>query len=159
MTRQYEIMVILDPSQSDEAIAKQIEKIESMVTSSEGGEILTTDKWGKKRLAYEISGKQFGYYIVWEVRCNSQLPSELDRTMRLDANVVRHMILHIPERVLKLKQREQDLKASLELRRKKIAEQSDENEIVDMLGDVDVSEYGEDELAEAEQAKASEGEE
>lgn len=157
MTRQYEMMVILDPAQADEVLAKQIEKIEEMITSSEGGEILNTDKWGKKRLAYEIDGKQFGYYIVFEYKAMSSLQAELDRMLRLDSNVVRHMILHIPERVLKLKEREEDLKASLELRRKKIAEQSDDNVVVDMLGtEGDDSEEVE---AEAETTEAGEKEE
>ena len=147
MIRQYEMMVILDPGQSDEDIAKQIEKIEEMITSSEGGEILTADKWGKKRLAYEIDGKQFGYYIVWEFHSDSQLPKDIDRALRLDANVVRHMILHIPERVLKLKEREEELKANLELRRKKIAEQSDDNVVVDMLGTEDLVETEGDDSA------------
>lgn len=150
MIRQYELMVILDPAQSDEAIAAQIEKIEGMITASEGGEILTTEKWGKKRLAYEIDGKQFGFYIVWEFKCDSQLPKDIDRALRLDANVVRFMNLHIAERVLKLKVREEDLKASLELRRKKIAEQSDDNVVVDMLGNEALVETEGDDSAEVE---------
>ena len=135
MTRRYEMMVILDPGQSEEVLAKQIEKLEEMIKASEGGEILNVDKWGKKRLAYEIDNKQFGYYIVFEFLCNTQLPKELDRSCRLDANIVRHMILSIPDRVLKLKEREEELKARLELRRKKIAEQSDDNVVVDMLSE------------------------
>lgn len=133
MLRRYETMIIFDPSLSDEDLVKQIEKIEGMITSSEGGEIINVDRWGKKRLAYEIKGKQFGLYVVFEYKADSALPKELDRACRLENNVVRHMILEIPDKVIKMKARELELKANLDRRRKDAAEAADDNQVVDML--------------------------
>lgn len=134
MIRRYELMVILDPNQSDEVIQEQIEKIEAVIKSSEGAEILNQDVWGKKRLAYEIQGRPFGYYVVFEFNMDASMTKELERHCRLDAMNLRHLLLVIPEKVLKLKEREKELKANLEERRRRMAEQAESTPVVDMLG-------------------------
>ena len=102
MTRRYEMMVILESSQSDEDLEKLVSKISDMVTSTEGGEMVNVDKWGKKRLAYEIKGKQFGYYVVYEFNAKPELITDFERNLRFDNNVVRHLILQIPPKVMKV---------------------------------------------------------
>lgn len=133
MTRRYEMMVILDSSQSEEDIDKMIAKIEESITSTDGGEMIQTDKWGKKRLAYEIKGKQFGFYVVFEFLMDPELINEFDRNLRFDNDVIRHMIIHISPKVVKLKEREKDLKVSLEDRRRRMADEAEEAPVVDML--------------------------
>ena len=117
MVRRYELMIILDPNQSDEAIKEQIDKIENLIKSTEGGEILNIDNWGKKRLAYEIQKRPFGVYVVYEFNMDSTGTTELERHCRLDALNLRHLLLHVPVKVLKLKESEKALKSSLEDRR------------------------------------------
>lgn len=135
MTRRYEMMVIIDSGQSDEEIEAQIAKLEEAITSSPGGEIINTDKWGKKRLAYEINSKQFGYYVVMEFMADTSLISDMDRNLRYDTSIVRHMILHISPKVVKLKAQEEELKVHLEDRRRRLAEESDEQPVVDLISD------------------------
>jgi small subunit ribosomal protein S6 len=135
MTRRYEMMVIIDSGQSDEDIEAQIAKLEETITSSPGGEIISTDKWGKKRLAYEIRGKQFGYYVVLEFMIDPNLISEMDRNLRYDTNIVRHLILHISPKVIKLKEQEQELRVHLEVRRRRLADEAVEQPVVDLISD------------------------
>jgi small subunit ribosomal protein S6 len=151
--RRYEMMVILDSSQSEDELDKQIKTIEEKITGSEGGEIINTDRWGKKRLAYEVKGRQFGYYVVFEFHAESGFIAELERHCRLDNNNVRHMVLEISPKVLKLKEREKELKANLEARRKAMAEQAEEAPVVDLISDED-EEQGKGEAGE--QAEAAE---
>ncbi len=133
MVRRYELMIILDPNQSDEVVQEQIDKIEALITGTEGGEILNIDNWGKKRLAYEIQGRPFGVYIVFDFNMDPTGSTELERHCRLDALNLRHLLLHIPVKVLKLKEKEKELKSSLEDRRRRMAEQSEDAPVVDML--------------------------
>ncbi|MCB2213640.1 30S ribosomal protein S6 [bacterium] len=149
MVRRYELMVILDPNQSDEVLQEQIGKIEALIKGTEGGEILNLDNWGKKRLAYEIQGRPFGVYVVFEFNMDTSGTTELERHCRLDALNLRHLLLVIPEKVLKLKEREKELKSSLEERRRKMAEQSEDAPVVDMLSSI-VKEETEPEEAEGE---------
>ncbi len=168
MTRRYEMMVIIDSGQSDEEIEAQIAKIEEAISSSSGGEIISTDKWGKKRLAYEIKSKQFGYYVVWEFQAEPELLAELDRNLRFDTNILRHMILHISPKVIKLKEQEQELKVHLEERRRRLAEEADEQPVVDLIsnengdsegsGDVTPSAAGQDAMENAEEKAGAETE-
>jgi len=133
MTRRYEMMVILESSQSDEDLEKLVEKISEMITSTDGGEMVNVDKWGKKRLAYEIKGKQFGYYVVFEYNASPEMITEFERSLRFDNNVVRHMILQIPPKVMKLKEREEKLRVALEDRRRRMADESVDGPVVDLI--------------------------
>ena len=52
-----------------------------------------TDFWGKRRFAYEIDHMTEGWYSVVEFKAENALVSELDRTLSLSDEVVRHKIL------------------------------------------------------------------
>ncbi len=144
MIQRYEMMVIFDPGLDEESLDQLVRKIEETITASEGGELINTDRWGKKRLAYVIKSKQFGIYVVFEFKATATLPKELDRFAKFEQNVARHMIIKIPEYVLKLKEREAELKASLEMRHKNQVAQADDNrEVVDMLEEEAVAQVDE----------------
>ncbi len=133
MTRRYETLAMLDVTLSDEKTDQIVGKIEEMIKTSEGGEILTLDRWGKKRLAYEINKKQFGYYVLFEYTAPSDVPREIERYCRFESGVIRQLTLVIPDRVLKLKDKEQKLKVEMEERRREAAENRDEDFVEDML--------------------------
>ncbi len=153
MTRRYETLAMLDATQSDEKIDQIIGKMEEMIKGSEGGEILTLDRWGKKRLAYEIEKKQFGYYVLIEYMAPASLPGELERYCRYEAGVMRQLTLVISDRVLKLKEKEQKIKAAMEARRREAAENRDEEFVEDML-EAREGDDGEAEVEEKESVKA-----
>ncbi len=129
----YEMLVMIDVGLPDERIDQIIGKIEDMIKEAEGGEILTLDRWGKKRLAYEIKKRQFGYYVLYEFIAPSDLPREIDRYCRIEPDVMRHMILVIPDKVIKLKEKEEQLKVAMEMRRKEAAAKADNKGVVEDL--------------------------
>ncbi len=133
--KRYEMLVLLEVGLNEDDLEAIIVKIKEMVEASEGGEILTLDRWGKKRLAYEINRKQFGYYVLYEFTAPSSLPSELDRFCRLDTGVVRHMILVIDDHILRLKEREEKIRTALTARRQTAQEENEgkETEVEDLL--------------------------
>ncbi|OGW73910.1 MAG: 30S ribosomal protein S6, partial [Nitrospirae bacterium RIFOXYC2_FULL_44_7] len=59
----YENIVILNASLSDEEIETASGKIKDLITNS-GGEILKTDVWGRRKLAYEIKKQKKGFYLL-----------------------------------------------------------------------------------------------
>lgn len=131
--RRYEALVLLDVSLGEEKLEEMITKLEEIIKASEGGEILTLDRWGKKRLAYEINKKQFGYYVLFEFNASAKLPAEMDRYCRLESGVIRHMVLHIPPRVLKLRAKEEKIRAAMEQRRLEAAEKTIDPHVEDLL--------------------------
>ena len=138
--RRYEALVLLDVNAGEEKIDEIVSRIEEMIKATDGGEIINLDRWGKKRLAYEINKKQFGYYVLYEFMAPTNFPAELNRFCRLESGVMRHLLLTIPDRVLKLKAQEEKIRAAMELRRSKAAEKGENGHVEDLLKDEGVAE-------------------
>jgi len=71
---------------------KVIEKFKGII-ESHGGEIKKLDKWGKRKLAYEVKDFREGYYVVLQVKAEPKLAAELDRVFKITDEVLRHMIV------------------------------------------------------------------
>ena len=89
--RDYELLFVLDPSLDEEAKAGLIEKVKEVINA--GGEAGEADIWGDRKLAYNIGKKSTGYYVVLPFKADAELPKELDRRLRINENVMRHIIV------------------------------------------------------------------
>ena len=87
----YEVMYIVKPME-DEAFEAVVTKFEGLI-SNNGGTVEKTDRWGKKRLAYEIQDLQEGLYVLVTFNATPACIKELDRVMRISDDVMRHMII------------------------------------------------------------------
>ncbi len=87
----YEMLYILDAAVSDEGKEAFVKKFEDIVTSS-NGKVVSTDKWGVKRLAYPINYKHDGYYVLMTFEADSSAVKELDRIAGLSSEVLRRVI-------------------------------------------------------------------
>jgi len=94
--RRYETMYILNPTLDSETIDSKIKRYEDLV-SQYAGEVVDIDRWGRRRLAYEIDDLREGYYVVMTFSGNHDLTSEMDRLFRLDESVLRHMVVRLDE--------------------------------------------------------------
>ena len=63
-----------------------------------GGAVEKTDRWGKKRLAYEINKTQEGVYVLVTFTGSAACVAELDRVMRITDELMRHMIVRKEEK-------------------------------------------------------------
>ena len=84
-------MVIIDAMISDDAIKAEVETIAANITSG-NGEILRRDDWGKRKLAYEIDHISEGDYTLINFQADPDQIKELDRVLRINDTVKRHMI-------------------------------------------------------------------
>lgn len=94
--RKYETIFILRPDLDEEKTNEAIEKFKSLVESN-GGEIASLDKWGKRRLAYEIDHTREGFYVVSKFKAQSAVASELDRVFKISDVFMRHIIVREDE--------------------------------------------------------------
>ena len=92
--KKYEIMYILKANLEDAVRQETIDGLHSIITSHEGT-IDNVDEWGIKVFAYEINKETKGYYMVITVTANNEGIAEFDRLIRINANVVRHMIIKL----------------------------------------------------------------
>jgi small subunit ribosomal protein S6 len=89
-------MLILPPEADEALVGTAVERI-TKVISPTGGEIGQLDRWGRKRFAYEISHQNEGYYVVVRFTAEPSTQAELDRTLKLADEVIRHKVLLLPE--------------------------------------------------------------
>lgn len=87
----YEMLYVLDAAIADEAKESFVSKFEAIV-SNDGGKVISTDKWGVKKLAYPINYKTDGYYVLMTFEAEASVVDELDRIAGLSAEVLRRMI-------------------------------------------------------------------
>jgi small subunit ribosomal protein S6 len=94
--RPYEVMVILEPSLEESQVQAIVNRSTEQLQAG-GSTVTKVDKWGKRRFAYEIAKKTEGFYVLLDVRSEPAPMDELDRTLRLADDVLRHKIVRIPE--------------------------------------------------------------
>ncbi|MBO5167736.1 MAG: 30S ribosomal protein S6 [Phascolarctobacterium sp.] len=87
----YEIMYIVKPVE-EEAFEAVVAKFDNLITAN-GGNVEKTDRWGKKRLAYEIQDLNEGLYVLVTFTAEPAAVKELDRVMKITDEVLRHMII------------------------------------------------------------------
>ncbi len=109
----YESIFILKPSISDEDVQKTIVKMEGIV--KQGAEIIATENWGKKKLAYEVAKEKRGVYVLLRFQGKGDIISELERNYRIDDNVIKFLTVKLDKKEIEqLKKKEVATQASHE---------------------------------------------
>ena len=103
--RTYETIFVMDPQMDQSKIDTFVKKIEDMITGS-GGEIIKRNYWGKKRLAYEIKRKQYGFYIYLLYRSNGKIIEPIEREFKLNESVLRYLTVKLNKAALRQLERE-----------------------------------------------------
>lgn len=91
---EYEIIIIYDAGLTDEALDAQVESFKGFLTR-EAAELLEVQKWGKRRLAYEIRKKREGAYVLFRVRSKPTLAQTLDRHLKFAEVVLRYLVVQV----------------------------------------------------------------
>lgn len=93
----YELMTIFKPNLDAEEVDKLIEKIASVIAEF-GGEVKSTDKVGRKKLAYEIQNFRDGYFSTSILSLPADKVAEFKRQLRLNDNILRTMFMEVSEK-------------------------------------------------------------
>ncbi len=96
----YETIFILDSLLPPKEIDAAIERFSSIITQN-GGKVRKVDKWGKRRLAYEIQKKQYGFYGSIEFEGVGNIPKELESEYNFNDKVLRYLTYRYDKRKLK----------------------------------------------------------
>ncbi|MDR6278446.1 small subunit ribosomal protein S6 [Corynebacterium suicordis] len=90
--RQYEMMIIIDPSQDERTVTPSLDKFLEIVRK-DNGKVEKVDVWGKRRLEYPIQKKEEGIYVVLDLNCESATVQELDRVLNINDTILRTKLL------------------------------------------------------------------
>lgn len=84
----YEVIFILDPLLSEEAVEAEVEAVRDLATRK-GAVVAEVQKWGKRRLSYEVKRKRDGHYILMKMEGPPGVISELERHFRISEPVLK----------------------------------------------------------------------
>jgi small subunit ribosomal protein S6 len=96
VTRAYELMIIFE-GETDEADVNRLLAQTGQTVEAGGGRVAKTDRWGRRRFAYEINHKWEGIYVVLEIVTEASNLDELERQLRIADEVVRHKVMRLPD--------------------------------------------------------------
>ncbi|HMK49922.1 MAG TPA: 30S ribosomal protein S6 [Thermodesulfovibrionales bacterium] len=96
----YENMIILNAGISDEEAEAAVTKIKDLVTS-QGGEVLKVDVWGRKKLAFEIKKQKKGLYVLLYYKTPAATVKKLEEFYKVSDSVLKYMVVKLEKKQIK----------------------------------------------------------
>ena len=94
--RDYEMVYIAVPQLDDESLATLNQRVAGWITSA-NGTVTDTNVWGRRKLTYAIRKQTEGIYIQINFQLTPSATRELERNLRLDEQVIRHLVIRLGE--------------------------------------------------------------
>jgi len=89
--RSYEVMLAINPQLENEELDSLLDKLKKLITDAKG-EITKTNKWGKRKLAFEIKDFIEAIYVVLNFNVDEKIIAELERVIKLEERVIRYLL-------------------------------------------------------------------
>lgn len=91
MKRAYEVVLVLRLDVDESTVNNTIEQVKNWIEAD--GKVQKVDRWGRRKLAYEIENQREGYYVLMDAEMESRGLSELERNMNLNQNLLRYLVV------------------------------------------------------------------
>jgi len=88
--QRYEVIAIISPDVPEVDITAIMDRSQKIITER-NGVIAKIEKWGKRRLAYEIKKLKDGYYFLIDFAGNGSIVNEVERNYKIDDRVIKFM--------------------------------------------------------------------
>jgi len=92
----YETVFVLDSQLEGSDLDKRVQGVLNFL-SQHAERVIKVERWGNRRLAYEIKKRQQGYYVLVQYEAPGTTVAELERTFRLDESVLRYLTMRSEE--------------------------------------------------------------
>src|SRR5690348_10394375 len=116
MTRDYDLGMIINPEVGDEQARAIVDRVTQTVTTN-GGQVVRVNAVGRRRLAYPIEHHRDGLYFFFDLTMPPTSVTEIERTLRVNEDVIRHLLLlRDPRTVAQQRQREAEAEAEARTR-------------------------------------------
>lgn len=116
LVKEYELTVLIHPDLEVD-IEAPLTKVRDIIKNA-GGEIVSEDNWGKKKLAYKINREDFAVYVYMDVKLPADAPLKISNTLNITDEVLRYLLVTVDEKGRK----------ALEEDKKRARENSDDKE-------------------------------
>lgn len=88
----YEVVYIVRPNLDEDAVDRTVTAVEEFI-KAQGGTIETTDKKGRRRLAYEVDKMRDGFFVLTVFHMKTESVAALKRMMTLSEDIIRSLIV------------------------------------------------------------------
>ena len=95
--RDYEVLYIVRADLDDEKVQDAVKRVNRLIERA-GGTIEATNLWGKRKLAYEVKHQKEGAYVLQDFQLNPDKVPELEASLKITEEVLRHLIVRKPEK-------------------------------------------------------------
>lgn len=96
--RRYETIFITYPDLPEEDITGLVERYSAIVKDRQGI-IVKVEKWGKRKLAYEIEKQARGFYVLIDFVGTAAIVTEFERNLRIGDKILKFMTVKTQEAV------------------------------------------------------------
>ena len=97
--RDYEVLYIVRADLDDEKVQDAVKRVNRLIERS-GGTVEATNLWGKRKLAYEVKHQKEGAYVLQDFQLNPDRVPELEAGLKITEEVLRHLIVRKPEKIV-----------------------------------------------------------
>lgn len=94
----YELTFIVNAVLNDDHIKDIVNRVNKFITEH-GGEVIESDEWGTRRLAYPINKKRNGYYVNVYFRAGGEMIPRLERALEIEDDVIRYITLRFDSKM------------------------------------------------------------
>lgn len=92
--RNYELMTIFKPDIEEQDLQAAVERLNGQI-AARGGEVTSSDLWGRRRLAYPIQDFRDGIYNLTQMKLDPKATVELERSLKLNDQIIRYMLVNL----------------------------------------------------------------
>jgi len=104
MVNQYETVFILTPVLSEDQVKEAVNDYEKILKTN-GGEIVNSEKWGMRKLAYPIQKKSTGFYNLFQYKIEGQFIDKLEIQMKRDERILRFLSVKLDKHAIAYSQK------------------------------------------------------
>ena len=102
--REFELIYVIQPDATPDR-EQEIHGRADTVIEGAGSRVLLREDWGKRKLAYEIKSFQKGHYVQLNFLGNGSEVAELERSLRIDQDVLRFLSIQVSDDVVDVEAR------------------------------------------------------
>ncbi len=96
--RHYETTYVLRPNLGEDQFTEIIERTNAIITG-DGGTVIEVDRWGMRKLAYEIKKEVQGYYVYVNYAAPGKTVDEIERIFRIDDRLLRYLTIKLADSI------------------------------------------------------------
>ena len=113
MMKNYETVFILTPVLSDDQVKEAVKKFHDFLTER-NSEIVDSDNWGLRKLAYPIQKKSTGFYHLIQFKSEPNVIADLEIAYKRDERIMRFLTLSLDKHAVVYRERKRNEKQNKE---------------------------------------------